>query len=93
MIQKNKTKRLAKKQQRIRKKIAGTPERPRLAVFKSAKHAYAQIIDDTTGKTLVYVSTLSKELKEEIKSTKGPIARFKIIGVSIAKKALEKNIK
>jgi large subunit ribosomal protein L18 len=93
MIQKNTKKRLAKKQARIRKKIAGTPQRPRLAIFRSAKHAYAQIIDDTTGKTLVFVSTLSKELKEEVKQAKTPIARFKMIGVAVAKKALEKNIK
>ena len=93
MIQKNTVQRLAKKQARIRKKIAGTPERPRLAVFRSAKHAYAQIIDDSTGKTLVSVSTLSKDLRENVKQAKTPIERFKMIGVAAAKKALEKNIK
>jgi len=93
MIRNNKTERLSKKQARIRKKISGTPDCPRLVVFRSARHAYAQIIDDTTGKTLLSVSTLSKDLREEVKLAKTPIARYKIIGVATAKKALEKNIK
>jgi large subunit ribosomal protein L18 len=93
MIRKNTVKRLAKKQVRIRKKIKGTPGRPRLVVFRSAKHAYAQIIDDTTGKTLLSVSTLSKDLREDVKQAKTPIARYKLIGIAAAKKALEKNIK
>jgi len=93
MIQKNTVERLAKKQARIRKKIKGTSGRPRLVVFRSAKHAYAQIIDDSTGKTLLSVSTLSKELREDVKQAKTPIERYKMIGVAAAKKALEKNIK
>jgi large subunit ribosomal protein L18 len=93
MIQKNKVERLAKKQARIRKKIQGTPERPRLAVFRSAKHAYAQLIDDTTGKTLLSVSTLSRDLREEIKQAKTPIERYKLIGLATAKKALMIDIK
>jgi len=88
MIQKNTVERLAKKQVRIRKKIKGTSGRPRLVVFRSAKHAYAQIIDDSTGKTLLSVSTLSKDLREEVKQAKTPIARFKLIGAAAAKKAL-----
>ena len=93
MIRKNTVERLAKKQVRIRKKIRGTSERPRLVVFRSAKHAYAHIIDDTTGKTLLSVSTLSKDLREDVKHAKTPIAHYKLIGVAAAKKALEKNIK
>ncbi|MCX6120259.1 MAG: 50S ribosomal protein L18 [Ignavibacteriales bacterium] len=93
MIQKNTVERLAKKQARIRKKIKGTSGRPRLVVFRSAKHAYAQIIDDSTGKTLLSVSTLSKDLREDVKQAKTPIERYKLIGVAAAKKALEKNIK
>ena len=92
MIQKNSVQRLAKKHARIRKKISGTTECPRLAVFRSARHAYAQIIDDSTGKTLLSVSTLSKDLKEEVKTAKNPIERYKLIGKIAAKKALEKNI-
>ena len=86
MIQKNTVERLAKKQARIRKKIKGTSGRPRLVIFRSAKHAYAQIIDDSTGKTLLSVSTLSKDLREDAKQAKTPIERYKL-------KALEKNIK
>lgn len=93
MIQKNTDERLSKKQARIRRKIHGTTNRPRLAVFRSIKHAYAQIIDDTTGKTIVSVSSLSKELREDIKKAKNPLERYKIVGVAAAKKALEKNIK
>jgi large subunit ribosomal protein L18 len=62
-------------------------------IFRSAKHAYAQIIDDSTGKTLLSVSTLSKDLREDVKQAKTPIERYKLIGVAAAKKALEKNIK
>ena len=93
MIQKNTVERLAKKQARIRKKIKGTSGRPRLVIFRSAKHAYAQIIDDSTGKTLLSVSTLSKDLREDAKQAKTPIELYKLIGVAAAKKALEKNIK
>jgi ribosomal protein L18 len=52
-----------KRKKRIRKKVNGTAERPRMSVFRSAKHIYAQVIDDTKGETLVHVSTLSKDLK------------------------------
>jgi large subunit ribosomal protein L18 len=82
-----------KKKIRIRKKIRGTPERPRLVVFRSARHAYAQIVDDLSAKTLVSVSTLAKDVQEELKKAKTPIEKFKLIGVAAAKKALEKNIK
>ncbi len=93
MIRKNTIERLTKKQARIRKKVKGTTERPRFAVFRSAKHAYAQIIDDTTGKTLVSVSSLSKDIREEVKKAKTPKELYKMVGVATAKKALEKNIK
>ncbi len=82
-----------KKKIRIRKKIRGTPERPRLVVFRSARHAYAQIVDDLSAKTLVSVSTLAKDVQEDLKKAKTPIEKFKLIGVAAAKKALEKNIK
>ncbi len=54
------------RKERIRKKLAGTQERPRLTVYKSLRHMVAQVIDDTAGKTLVYASTLSKELKGKL---------------------------
>ncbi|MCS7201531.1 MAG: 50S ribosomal protein L18 [Dictyoglomus sp.] len=77
---------------RIRKKIFGTPERPRLAVFKSLRYIYAQIIDDTKGHTLVSASSLEKELKSQLKSTDN-IEAAKLVGKVIAKRALEKGIK
>lgn len=93
MIKKNTQARLLKKKSRIRKKITGTPERPRLAVFGSLKHIYAQIIDDTTGKTLVAASSLGKDLREEIKKAPSRKQVYKLVGMAAAKKALEKNIK
>ena len=75
-----------KKHWRSRNKIKGTPERPRLAVFRSTQHIYAQIIDDTVGKTLVAASTL--EVK--VDGTKTDAA--KAVGAAVAKKALENGI-
>jgi large subunit ribosomal protein L18 len=77
---------------KIRKKISGTSEKPRLTVYRSLNNIYAQLIDDSTGKTLVSVSTLSKELANELKSSKGKIERGKFVGNLLAKKAVEKNI-
>ena len=78
---------------KIRKKISGTPEIPRLSVYRSLDNIYAQIIDDTTGKTLVSVSSLAKDAKDDVKSAKGKINKSKLIGNILAKKALEKEIK
>jgi large subunit ribosomal protein L18 len=77
-----------KKRVRIRKKVFGDVERPRLAVFRSARHIYAQIIDDTTGQTLVESSTMSTK----IEVGKGSRAAAKQIGTDLAKKALAKKI-
>ncbi|AER66397.1 LSU ribosomal protein L18P [Thermovirga lienii DSM 17291] len=77
---------------RLRRKISGTPERPRLAVFRSLNHIYAQMIDDTVGHTLVSASTLDKELRDKLASTKDTEAA-KAVGELIAKRALEKGIK
>ena len=85
-----KNKRLRRKI-RIRKKIRGTSERPRLTVYRSLKYIYAQIIDDEAGHTLVAASTLEKELREKLKSTKD-IEAAKTVGELIAKRALEKGI-
>ena len=74
---------------RVRTKISGTAECPRLAVNKSNKNIIAQIINDTKGETLVYVSTLNSE----IKTKKANIEAAKEVGALVAKKALEKNIK
>ena len=77
-----------KKKMRIRRKVNGTGERPRLCVFRSASHMYAQVIDDVTGTTLASASTLELDgLKGSNKST------AKAVGAEVAKRAMEKNIK
>ena len=80
-----------KRKSRIRRKVSGTPERPRLTVYKSLKHTYAQLVDDTTGKTLVAVSTGSKDLKGEVKDDDKTGAAKKV-GAAIARAAKEKGI-
>jgi ribosomal protein L18 len=81
----------AKKHKRLRNRFAGTAERPRLAVFRSNNHMYAQIIDDTVGNTLVSASTLEKELKSEIEKTNNINAAARV-GTLVAKRAIEKGI-
>ena len=76
---------------RVRKHISGTPERPRLCVFKSAKNIYAQVIDDTTGNTIASASTLDKDIKAEA-ANGGNKAAAKLVGESVGKKAIEKGI-
>jgi len=78
---------------KIRKKISGTEERPRLVVFRSLNHIYAQLVDDRAGKTLFTVSPLNKEVQEKISSEKGKVSKSKLVGKITAEKALEKNIK
>jgi large subunit ribosomal protein L18 len=80
-----------KRQVRVRKKIKGTPARPRLNVFKSARHIYAQLIDDTTGKTLVAASTVKGEVNSELKYT-GNIEAARKVGAAVAKMALAREI-
>jgi len=92
MIQNKKHSRWQKKKASIRKKVHGTPDRPRLTIYRSAKHIYAQIIDDTTGKTLVSASTLSKGLRDDVKNVKAPMEICKLVGKYAAKQALEKKI-
>jgi large subunit ribosomal protein L18 len=82
----------AKKHMRIRNRFSGTAERPRLAVFRSNKHMYAQIIDDTVGNTLVAASTLEKEVKGELDYTDN-VEAAAYLGTVIAKRAIEKGIK
>lgn len=77
---------------KIRKKVFGTAEKPRLTVYRSLNHVYAQVIDDSNGTTLVSASTLSKELTENLAKAKGKIEKGKLVGSFLAKKAIEKNI-
>ncbi|HAV24145.1 MAG: 50S ribosomal protein L18 [Ignavibacteria bacterium GWA2_55_11] len=92
MIKHDNKARRDKKRVRIRKRIVGTAQRPRLTVFRSGRHGYAQIIDDMSGRTLVEASTVSKELREELLAIKNPTERYKKLGTLTAKRALEKNI-
>ena len=81
-----------KKHYRLRNRFAGTAERPRLAVFRSNNHMYAQIIDDSVGHTLVAASTVEKEIKAELENT-DTVDAAAYVGTVIAKRALEKGIK
>ncbi len=81
-----------KKHARLRNRFAGTAERPRLAVFRSNNHMYAQIIDDTVGHTLVAASTVEKEVKAELENT-DTVEAAAYVGTVIAKRAIEKGIK
>ena len=80
-----------KKHERMRNRFAGTAERPRLAVFRSNNHMYAQIIDDSVGNTLVAASTVEKAVKAELEHTNDTDAAA-YVGTLIAKRALEKGI-
>jgi large subunit ribosomal protein L18 len=80
------------KHRKLRNRFAGTAERPRLAVFRSNNHMYAQIIDDTVGNTIVAASTLEKDIKAQLEKTNDVAAAAKL-GEIIAKKALDKGIK
>ncbi len=71
---------------RMRKRIAGTPERPRLSVYRSLRHIQAQVIDDRTGRTLAAASSLDKEVRKQIKGG-GNIAAAKVVGKAIAERA------
>lgn len=80
-----------KRHKRVRGKVNGTPSRPRLNVSRSIQHIYAQIIDDTTGNTLVSASTLESEQRGELKSG-GNVEAAKVVGKLIAERALSKEI-
>ena len=80
-----------KKHMKIRNRFSGTAERPRLAVFRSNNHMYAQIIDDTVGNTLVAASTVEKEVKAQLDKTNNVDAAA-YLGTVIAKRAIEKGI-
>jgi len=81
----------AKKHRRMRHRLSGTAARPRLAVFRSNNHMYAQIIDDTVGNTLVAASTLEKDVKAQLEKT-NDVDAAAYLGTVIAKRALEKGI-
>ncbi|MDP2726591.1 MAG: 50S ribosomal protein L18 [Dehalococcoidia bacterium] len=80
-----------KRHKRIRARIQGVPQRPRLVVFRSLNHIYAQLVDDTRGHTLVAASTLDPELKSQMDSLKKG-SQAELVGALMAKRALEKGI-
>ena len=79
--------------ERIRKKLSGTDSRPRLCVFRSNKHIYAQIVDDAKGATLTAASSLDPETKKDIAKGGGNVAAAKAVGKTVARRALDKGIK
>lgn len=89
---KNRSEVRVNKHRRIRSRLSGTPEQPRLAVFRSNNHMYAQIIDDTVGKTLVAASTLEADIKKELEKTNNVDAAA-YVGKVIGERAVEKGIK
>jgi large subunit ribosomal protein L18 len=92
MITKHKVQNRRRLKRHIRLRLSGTTERPRMTVFRSLKHVYAQIVDDSTGTTLLAVSDTAKEVRDQFKDAKGQIAMGKLVGQLAARKALEKNI-
>ena len=77
---------------RIRKKVKGTAERPRLTVFRSLNHIYAQLVDDLAGRTILTVSSRDKDVAPRLESAKGKITAGKTVGLQLAAKAKEKGI-
>lgn len=80
-----------KRKRRVRKKVFGTDERPRLSVFRSARHMYAQVVVDTTGHALVTASTLDKEARQEA-PFKNKMEAAKLVGKLVAKRAMDRGI-
>lgn len=80
-----------RKHLRVRKKVFGTAERPRLSFYKSLNHIYAQVIDDSKGETLAFASTLSPEIREEVGGKKNTAAA-RLVGQKVAEKARSKGI-
>jgi large subunit ribosomal protein L18 len=76
---------------RLRRKVAGTPDRPRLSVYRSLKHIYAQVIDDAGGRTLAAASTSEPEIAAQL-SALSPTERGKVVGATVARRAVEKGI-
>jgi large subunit ribosomal protein L18 len=93
MIKKSSKEQRAKVKSRIRKKIFGTTDRPRLTIYRSLHHVYAQLIDDAQSRVIAATSTLSPEVREELKSVKSKKEIAKRVGAAIAQKALKNNVK
>jgi len=94
-MDKNRARLLGRKRRhmRVRRRVSGTSERPRLAVYRSLKNIYVQVINDLAGRTVVAASTLTPELKTQLGTRTGNVAASKALGQLIAKRAQEKGIK
>ncbi|NVB36807.1 50S ribosomal protein L18 [Pseudenhygromyxa sp. WMMC2535] len=92
MAKKDKTQARLRRKKSIRKSVSGTAERPRLSVYRSNKHIYAQVIDDDASKALLAVSDLVKELGGELESCESKVDRARIVGRAVAKACLDKGI-
>lgn len=92
MMDKNRQQRLRKKF-KVRKKISGVTERPRMSVYRSNNQIYVQLIDDTSNSTMLAASSLSKEIVDDVKKAESKVAKSKLVGKLVAEKALEKGIK
>jgi large subunit ribosomal protein L18 len=82
--------RLARKS-RVKKQVQGTPERPRLSVYRSSKHIYAQIVDDATGQTLAAASTMARDVRDGVKNS-ATVEAARIVGLALGRKALSRDI-
>ena len=87
-----KQKRKLRRRKRVRRKLVGTPKRPRLCVFRSGQHIYCQIIDDLSATTLASASTMSPELREEVGKSAGNVRGASLVGKAIAERAKAKGI-
>ncbi len=87
----DKEKSRARRHRRIRARVSGSAQRPRLNIFRSNKHIYAQVIDDTTGRTLVEASTLDKEFKD-LSESGSTVAAAEKVGSMVARRAIEKGV-
>lgn len=82
-----------RRKRRVRKRVRGTPERPRLCIFRSAKHIYAQVIDDVAGRTLAAASSVSKEQAEALGGRGGNRQAASVVGQAVAERALAQGVK
>ncbi len=92
MMKKNKMASRLKRHRRVRKKVFGTPDKPRLCVYRSLKHIYVQLIDDTTGKTLLVVSTLQEDVRKKLNGSMKKCEKSKVVGLALARKAKQMGI-
>ncbi|KPJ50665.1 50S ribosomal protein L18 [candidate division TA06 bacterium DG_26] len=87
MMEKDKTEARHKRHRRVRKKIHGTREKPRICVYRSLKHMYAQLVDDVEGRTLLTLSTLHKDVREKLNGSMKKSEKSRILGLVFAEKA------